>query len=199
MEVIHHATIIRSACPCDYHVDKSSGVEQVFVALERFGIDDARRLVDQAYQRPRAAAVQQLVVQTDFITHEAQNALLKVLEEPPVSTRFLFVIPPDLTLLPTLASRFAYGSAPLQREKIEEVFTLFKNLSYGERIAAVELALKKKDVAWQRAMKRGLIQYLAHYDGDALQDLEHVARLLLTRGASNKMLFEHMALTLPLS
>lgn len=199
MSMPHHATIVRSVCPCDYLVTRKPEMEQVFVVLETFGIDDARRLIERAYQRPQELSLQQLIVQTNFITHEAQNALLKVLEEPPLSTSFLFVVSPDLVLLPTLLSRFEQSTTLIEAEEVDQEFSVFLALSYGERIAAIESALKKKDVVWQRAMKRGLIHYVGHQRDIALRDLEYVARLLLTRGASNKMLFEHMALTLPLS
>jgi hypothetical protein len=72
-------------------------------------------------------------------------------------------------------------------------------LPYSERLTVIDTALKKKDMLWQRAMKQGLIEYVAGCKDARLADLEYVARMLLTRGASNKMLLEHAALTLPTS
>ncbi len=44
------------------------------------------------------------IIQADFITEEAQNALLKVFEEPTAGTHFFIISPQDI-LLPTLLSR----------------------------------------------------------------------------------------------
>jgi DNA polymerase III delta prime subunit len=197
MDNYHHATVMRVGSPCTADVSAVCvlGIARQ-VILERFGIDDARELVRQAYQRPREGERQVLVVCTDFITHEAQNALLKVLEEPPLSTQFLFVLPPDFSLLPTLASRFQVVSAPPQTATAAD-FVQFLSLSYQERISLIETKLKQSDTLWQRAMKLGLITYLEQgKNQQQLAELEYVARTLLTRGASNKMLFEQLALTM---
>lgn len=168
------------------------------VSTLSFGIDDARELVRLAYQRPSVGERQVLVVCTNFITHEAQNALLKLLEEPPQSTQFLFVLPPDFLLLPTLASRFQTRLSLQEAVSIAD-FTHFVSLSYQERISLIESKLKQSDMLWQRAIKLGLIAYLTNSRNQSLTALEYVARTVLTRGASNKMLFEQLALTIPTS
>lgn len=202
MEVSHHATVLRVDSPCNFvlpaeYIDSSQPR-----CIERFGIDDARELIHQAYQRPGEGEFQLLIIQTEFITNEAQNALLKVLEEPPSSTKFLFVLPHDHFLLPTLASRLFEtadeGAGAVK--KANEDFEQFCSLAYGERIATIEQKTKKNDLDWQRSIKRGLTDHLTAskmYRQSA--ELEYVARLLLTRGASNKMLLEQAALTLPVS
>lgn len=199
MEVTHHATVVRSVSPSEYMPPETVDAEQLTIVVAKFGIDDARALIERAYQRPQATALQVLIVQTDFITLEAQNALLKVLEEPPQSTRFIFVVPPDFSLLPTLASRFAREEIVSESRLEQPVFADFMKLSYKDRLTQIDTALKKKDVAWQRKIKQGLIDYIAHHAEASLVELEFVARSLLTRGASNKMLLEHAALTLPTS
>jgi len=81
------------------------------------------------------------------------------------------------------------------------VFKNFLLQGYKERLTSIDQASKKQDIAWQRSMKQGLIQYLNENTkliASSLSELECVARLLLTRGASNKMLFEQVALILPI-
>jgi hypothetical protein len=176
--------------------------DQHILRIPRFGIEDARSLLNQAYQRPVQDAEQQLTVITDFITLEAQNALLKVLEEPPTSTVFLFVLPRDFTILPTLASRF-YFNTEYRNGAVEvdvQNFDAFIKQLYSERLSAIETSVKKEDQAWQRSIKYGLIKHLATLPSEhpSYQTIEYVARNLLTRGASNKMLLEQAALTLSL-
>ena len=161
-----------------------------------------RALIAAAYRRPHGTdTIQVLLVATEFITEEAQQALLKIIEEPPLSTRFVFVLPNGYNLLPTLESRFERQAE--QGTVVHDIsaFREFKNASYAQRISAIELSTKNKDHAWQQAIKNGLAAYLLAHKAEvplpALKELEYVVRLLLTRGASNKFLLEHLALTLP--
>jgi hypothetical protein len=200
----HHAILFRSDSVSSFELpptDRSLEVDNFF--SERFGIDDARELVRKANISPSQTNLQLLVVRTNFITLEAQNALLKMLEEPPISTQFIFIIPLDFVVLPTLNSRFSkQTSAEVPTNSSNnKAFQIFLGSGYQERIASIDQATKKQDVAWQRSVKQGLIQYLIKLPvalAPSLRELEYVSRLLLTRGASNKMLLEHAALIIPI-
>jgi DNA polymerase III gamma/tau subunit len=71
----------------------------------QFGIDEARELRERATTRSFVSAARIFIVATPVITIEAQNALLKTLEEPPAGALFFIVVPSPDTLLPTLRSR----------------------------------------------------------------------------------------------
>lgn len=203
MKSTHHAILYRADPVCSVELpfeNDNSETDNFFT--EKFGIDDARELIRKANNRPAESSYQLLIVRTNFITLEAQNALLKVLEEPPISTNFVFVLPPDHIVLPTLVSRLCeYSFASEDKEEDgSEVFHDFIKKDHKGRILAIEHAIKNKDTEWQRSVKIGLIQYIKHNATEltsSLRELEFVSRLLLTRGASNKMLFEHAALLLP--
>ena len=169
--------------------------------MPQFAIADVRALIATAHRRPAGVAQEQLLlVATEFITEEAQQALLKIIEEPPVSTRFVFIIPEGYSFLPTLESRFERQPSFTETTP-SETFSDFIKAEYSERLSRIEESTKKKDQVWQADIKRGLMEYLktASQTLSALQlkELEYVLRLLLTRGASNKFLLEHLALTLP--
>jgi DNA polymerase III delta prime subunit len=70
-----------------------------------FGIDDARELRDRAQRKALARAGRVFAIFAPGMTTDAQNALLKVLEEPPAGAVFFLIVPSPLTLLPTLRSR----------------------------------------------------------------------------------------------
>ena len=193
----HHAVLLSTELPLEF---EPKIVPHVTYKEPQFGIDLVRALILSAHRRPQGEDVEQLImVATEFITEEAQQALLKIIEEPPVSTKFMFVLPHGYTLLPTLESRFERQGTDTAAPDIS-IFESFRTALYAERLSAIEQATKKKDQVWQAAIKRGLIVYLKtnnnNVSRDALRDLEYVARLLLTRGASNKFLLEHLALTL---
>jgi hypothetical protein len=168
-----------------------------------FTIQDTRELTERAYLRPTEGKTKQIIIRANFVTHEAQNALLKVVEEPPSGTNLTFILPPDLILLPTLRSRLSIMGVDDNEEiNDNDPFNHFLNKSYSERLIEIESALKKKDEEWQREIKQGLIKYLPkshlYCSGEVVKALEMVSRLLLTRGASNKLLLEQLALSLPI-
>ena len=196
MEKSHHADLIYSGSVESEEI-KNIGGECHELSFERFGIDDSRELVRRAYNRPSESDLMTLVVRTSFITLEAQNALLKVLEEPPVSTKFIFVLPQDFIVLPTLLSRFNIVVEKNKASQSNEVFDEFLKSDIKDRLAAIDKSAKNKDSDWQRAIKQGLISHLYSSSTDkSVESLEYAARTLLTRGASNKMLLEHAALIL---
>ena len=70
-----------------------------------FGVDDAIELRDRSGRRPIAGSQRFFIVVTPGMTTEAQNALLKTLEEPPADAAFFIIVPAPEVLLPTLRSR----------------------------------------------------------------------------------------------
>jgi DNA polymerase III, delta subunit len=194
----HHAVLLSAEFPLEFQ--ESSFVSHFEYRQPQVGIDMVRTLIQAAYLRPQNEETKQVIlVATEFITEEAQQALLKIIEEPPVSTKFVFVLPRGYTLLPTLESRFERKTSAEQGVD-SSVFQEFKAASYKDRLDLIEESVKKKDHTWQANIKRGLLGHLlAHHAGlntTVLSDLEYISRTLLTRGASNKFLLEHLALTL---
>lgn len=196
MDTSHHALLLYAHKIETIAIDSFVGENDVQdTTYEKLGVAEAQSLVTSAHIRPDSTSRQTIVVRAQFITLEAQNALLKVFEEPPASTVFLLIVPADFIVLPTLLSR----CERLHHEQIVAENTDFQTFlagSFAERLALIDQAQKKKDTAWQRSIKQGLIAYSQTHT-QQLKELEYTARLLLTRGASNKFLLEHVALALP--
>ncbi|MHB1769749.1 MAG: hypothetical protein ACYCPH_01565, partial [Minisyncoccota bacterium] len=70
-----------------------------------FSVEDARRVTELAASAPFAGEYKVLIVTASRAYHEAQNALLKLFEEPPEGVHLFFVLPSMGGLLPTLRSR----------------------------------------------------------------------------------------------
>ncbi len=77
-------------------------------SYESFGIEESRALSDIHRGHPIVWSKRIIVIECNAITHEAQNALLKVLEEPVAHTHFFIVIPKASDLLPTVRSRLEF-------------------------------------------------------------------------------------------
>ena len=200
----HHAYLCRMG---EVTEDKVKSVAEtfdisatVFLQIDAFGIDDVRTLTEKAYMRPSEGDTQLLVVSLITITVESQQALLKLLEEPPAGTVFVFCVPTSLFLLPTLLSRFSVLQTEATNTKPEDTteFDAFLSLPVGERMTMITDRLAAKDILWVTTMKRQLIAKLAnktfHNSPDTLAHLYWIADHLQTRGASNKQLLVELAL-----
>src|SRR3989344_5591121 len=170
---------------------------------ERFGIDEARELIALASLKNFAEAT--FFAGASSITGEAQQALLKLLEEPQEGTMFVFLVPHG-ALIATLKSRMMeypkyqvsgikYQSSINflklnQKERSEFITKLLKNEEgVKERVRDFINALEAQCVA-QKAMQKP--------EGrQALQDIAMVRGYLADRSPSLKMLLEHLALALP--
>ncbi len=202
----HHAQTVLVADVTGYDTAAytTQTTECATLTWSQLGIDEVRELTSRAYRVPENASEQLLIVKTSFITHDAQNALLKLLEEPPVTTRFLFVLPLDFQALPTLRSRLSFIENTTEAAVAHVEWDTFVSQSVTERFKDIEQYCKAKDVEWQRAIKAGLIATLAEggeatsLPHSALSGIHFVASHLLTRGAGNKMLLEDLALSWPL-
>ena len=88
---------------------------------ESIGIEEARKLqqflIFKPFQENKTAV---LIPEAQKLTTEAQNALLKTLEEPPESSQIVLTAPDPSWLLPTVVSRCRLVSLPLTMEKLNE-------------------------------------------------------------------------------
>ena len=84
----------------------------------QFGIGEARELRERAGLRAQKGSRRVFIIVAPGMTVEAQNALLKTLEEPPADALFFFIIPAPQTLLATVRSRAQVLALPHKEVKI---------------------------------------------------------------------------------
>jgi len=193
----HHATLIRSLHPLEFQFETDNPVS--LFSFERLGIDNARQIAVDAQLRPVSGAEQVFVLRTLFVTHEAQNALLKLFEEPPAGLSFVLVLPPAVQLLSTLQSRIGTELTDTPDVAANQPWLDFLAAAPADRLTQIDLWQKTKESNWLQAITAGVhtISY-AEVPVGALPAIQLVGEQLATRGASNKMLLEHLALILPL-
>ena len=112
------------------------------------GIEQIRQLQTQLSLKPfREKFKSAIIPRAENLTPEAQNALLKTLEEPPENTVIILCAPDPSWLLPTIVSRCQIIQLPLTpqislTEKEEKEFLeIFKKITsgkIGERWEALE-------------------------------------------------------------
>ena len=73
---------------------------------EKLLVSDSNEIVSEVYIKPAVHAYKVFIIKNiDVSTEQAQNKLLKVLEEPPKNVYFLLSCKGDATILPTIKSR----------------------------------------------------------------------------------------------
>jgi hypothetical protein len=117
MDISHHAHLVageREAVLPDIlsAAEKLMGVTPMsspdfwLGEFETFGIGESRMLREMASTVSVSGGKRVFVVCANFFTVEAQNALLKTIEEPPADTHFFFLVSELRRIIPTLLSRF---------------------------------------------------------------------------------------------
>jgi len=179
--------------------------------FDSFGIDESRTLKEiHANKSFRTDSKKIYVIKTNSITREAQNALLKVFEEPGEGNHFFIITPTAEMLLPTLKSRLLIikseqGQAPpyavlaknflkkglaqrlaLVKEMVEEISEEKKTRTDAAAfVQAVLMEIKTQKPANEWSTK----------DAAVLSDVMECADYITDRSSSVKMILEHIALT----
>ncbi|KKR78278.1 MAG: DNA-directed DNA polymerase [Candidatus Curtissbacteria bacterium GW2011_GWA1_40_9] len=135
---------------------KSPDVATISPTEGSISIDEIRNLKKQLYQKPIYQKQKIVVIKdADKLTTEAQNALLKVLEEPPSHAILILIAHSSKNLLPTINSRIvtinAQKDQSLQKNK-EEL-----DISSQTFVSTLENALSKDPNSWISS------QMLAYY------------------------------------
>lgn len=122
-----------------------------FSAEDKLGINEARIIKKHFSLKPYSAKGRAVVIEdASTLTHDAQNALLKILEEPPSEAMLILGAPSDAKFLPTVLSRCqitrVQGTGDkVQRENYKEDIKKLLNASIGERFEYVEKLKDKKE------------------------------------------------------
>jgi hypothetical protein len=214
---MHHACYIEGS-PAQFEEYKEKLKPFWSKSFERFGIDDARSLIELAGLKNVSDAV--FFIAAGAMTTEAQQALLKLFEEPQAGTMFVLLVPHG-TLIGTLRSRMMrypsqqraskkiLGSASPQPDRFSQhAAASFLKLSQKERSAYITKLLKDNDNARDEVrellngLEGGLHAKLIQSKGNkavvsGLEDIAQARSYMGDRSPSLKMLLEHLALTLP--
>ena len=182
-----------------------------------FSVEDARALVSAASLTPVSGETKAFVLAVDRIYREAQNALLKILEEPPAGTVFVLVVPQTAMLLPTVLSRvLPLPGFGLQSKEVSQEAHEFLGATKEKRTAIIKKLTVGKDEDAKRALRDvaikiidgvELVAYEAYRVGEnqekreeirkLLSDIETLRGYLYDRAVSLRMILEHVSLVLP--
>lgn len=145
--------IERLVCPDVIYIEKEDGKNSI-------PVDAVRQIREQAYLSPNDLDFMAFVIsEAHLMTIEAQNAFLKILEEPPENVYF-FLITNGTSLLPTVRSR-----APVLRM---QMFSEEELIEYCSQISSSVRELREKNIK--------ALRFLAKNSGGAIGAVLHGVR-----------------------
>jgi DNA polymerase III delta prime subunit len=173
---------------------------------EVFTIDDARALREMHGIRPVHISGKKIVIITmQGITGEAQNALLKLLEEPAEYAYFFLIVPSAHLLLPTVKSRLTLIDTPHAQGKENSTEAVaFVKASPIKRLDITKKLLD--DISKEKKTKQDAIHFLDQVQRvvyekrgvkeglKSLEAIEMARNYIHDRAPSLKMLLEFVAL-----
>lgn len=119
---------------------KSVDIVRYYPSSSSFGVDDVRHIIDEVSKKPYEGDKKVLILyKCDKMTTQAQNALLKTIEEPPVGVYLILLSDSLETILDTIQSRCqVYKLTPLSKEEILEYIEInFPDIESNDRYAAL--------------------------------------------------------------
>ena len=191
---------------------KTSGNPDFFVlSKDTFTIDDARFVYQKHIIKALGDRGRYFLLLFGTITAEAQNAMLKTLEDPVPHNYFILQIPNVEILLPTVRSRmliFRYGEKRTGHLWDKEADN-FLSSELPDRLKFIkDVAKKIEDDKIQKSDAMLLIQALerafrsklekvSREDGKKLAEILRAESQIRQNGSSIKLLMENIAITLP--
>ncbi|MDO8620336.1 MAG: hypothetical protein Q7R64_03250, partial [bacterium] len=184
---------------------------------ETMGIGEAHELKKSAERKSVSDDKKVFVVLARGITREAQNALLKVFEEPPADTHFFLVVPSFALLLPTLRSRlevldlhpdgegadikiateFLAGTVPARLSFVQKMLKELEQEKKKQEDSSELLLEKTRILAFLDSLEYTLAKRDHVAVAPALREVLEVKKYSRDRAPSLKLLLEHLALVLP--
>ncbi len=199
----------------DLHILDGTRIES-----KNIGIDDVRGLTARLQFEPYQAPIQVgLIILANLLTTEAQNALLKSLEEPGTKTQFILTAPNEKTLLPTIISRSSIiylddaieGDETDTEEEIQKINNFLKKDLVTKFLKIEKIIEKdKKDRGYAltflrkilSAYRTKLLEQISRGDRDSTKttaaDIEKITRSIhfINRNANKRITLENLILQL---
>lgn len=212
--VLHHFYVIEGAdhvalSELSNILKKRSDTVRTFT-YSTLGVEEAQSLRLEQNESAFDGQDQYFILSAVSVTHEAQQTLLKMFEEPRANTHFFLMMAESTAILPTVRSRAQMvrleNNIPLYTKEAQS----FIKSSITDRIAFVAEFVKSHEdddssgelrlhasqfvIALIEALRKDPKTLVSRKDffTDALTMREH----LDNRGASVKMILEHLAITL---
>ncbi len=214
---VHIAQGGEAAIPAILELVRAQGIETEgnpdidIRVYPQFSVDDARALCERAITRGVGGTRRVFIVVAGNLTYEAQNTMLKTLEEPAGDALFFLVVPSPEMLLSTVRSRSQMLTLP-EDSRISKVDAhAFLGASASARLDMLKPLIDKDEddvrdtagiIAFLAALERALADFSRsrRFDTPSREGLEAIYRArkyVGDKGSLVKALLEQVALITP--
>ncbi len=185
-----------------------------FKKYESLNIKDIKDIKEWHSNKGLGKSKKICIISTKFINREAEQSLLKIIEEPGENTHFFIIVPNSSVLLSTILSRVhvvkieSESNLGIKKEVID-----FIKLSKKDRIDKVAIFIKEnKEEESSGALRYFAISFINEIESIfykefkkdinnketqfILEELQKARGYLSISGASVKMILEHLALVI---
>jgi DNA polymerase III gamma/tau subunit len=178
---------------------------------QSIGIEVVKQIHKKVFFKPLKSKNKLVIIEdAHLLTPEAQNALLKVLEEPPAHTFIFLGTETKEVLLPTILSRcqlIVLEEEPQQlsetrREELNDFIQKLPELSIPERLKRAEQLAKEKDKAVSfiqnliLLLREHLLQTTSLETVETIKHLQALHTLLTTTNVNPRFALEQTLLNL---
>ncbi len=170
-------------------------------------VDDARE-IGEAHKNIPISNKKIFVITTNFINEKAQNAMLKIFEEPRGDTHFFLLMPSADNLLPTLKSRLFIINDNSSRQGLDEENDAkdFLNSPIKKRLEIINKLTES--IKNEEKSKIEIVEFLNSMEleisnsksSERLRNFEIIEKMrqyVTDPSPSLKMILEYLALTIP--
>ena len=169
----HHAYIVFGYTPEELCANRCEGLFLIQTDTG-IGVDEIRELHGYAFQAT-GTGNRKIILSTPSISFQAQNALLKMMEETEQGTYFFLCVPQGTEILGTLLSRcYLIDKNTSYTENLSEHFKAFVGTKAKERLVVIDKIWDQSESVRHSAVLR------------LLQDLENYIHQNFTAGTKEK-------------
>lgn len=182
------------------------GNPDIFIKdYENLLIEDVREIKDFESESPFNKNGRKIIIlKTRMFSYPAQNALLKVFEEPRPGVVFFLIIPDATKLFPTLRSRlFSLVGSFAADDEIREQVKKFLKMETADRLSFIKkftdmeskVLLKEKTTKFLNFLEKEFSQ-MNEKDKKKVEEVYLAKKYIGDQGSSPKILLEHIAVTI---
>jgi len=175
----------------------------------QFGIGEVRAITSIVSKTNAKLPHKYITISADAFTVEAQNALLKTIEEPASPTVFFILIPEGSFILETVLSRVQVIHSGSD-QNYKDVVANFLQSSFVDRVELLEIFYTEGDDKKPKLQKGKVSLFVNELEStlaqlviservssDVFHDVVDVTQYILDRSSSGKQILEYISMRIP--
>lgn len=168
---------------------------------DSFGVDEVRELISEVGKKPFEGDEKVLIIyKGSKMTTQAQNALLKTIEEPPKGVYIILLCEELESILDTIKSRCQiYKLSPLKMIEMDEYINRLNTYNDDEKKAAIAFAQGIPGKAEQflvdekiKSIRNVIIKILNYINNNKLDEILTIENELISQKDNKEIIFELM-------